>query len=569
MSRGTFCLLFLFICVFCGSDGKRQNHHHHERHAQNTASQDPVTVTPSGSIRGSWMTTRRGRQYQAYRGIRYAEAPVGELRFQPPRPIQTYTTEVDATKEGPGCPQPVASETFFIDEDCLRLNVYTTGQDSKNLKPVLFYMHPGGFYSVSGRSDTSGGDYFLDRDIVVVSINYRLATLGFLATGDELAPGNNGFKDQVMALRWVQKNIAAFGGNPNQVTISGYSAGSFSVMLHMVSPMSKGLFHRAISMSGSPISQVVIPTKQPELAVRQARILNCPTDSNKAIIDCLKTKTAKEFGDSLDQMFEFGYDPVLIWEPIIEPDFGQERFLTMDPLEAIKTGKLYEVPYIISQTKDEFFWKAYNVVDNATLLNTMNNEWDRIAPISFYLSPKTAKHASDRLKQAFLSGKPVSREPAVLKGLENLYSDSIIGFGVHKLAIVMSKYSKQPVYKYEFAYVGNNSHYVDPKTNRPTGAAHHDDLIYLFGIPAGWPIIQVSESKDSELVDKMTAIFYNFARTGNPHNTGDTPELSSMTWPLMTPDKREYLRIDEEFSVHSRLFEDRYNIWEELYPINC
>ncbi|CAB3225665.1 unnamed protein product [Arctia plantaginis] len=557
----------LFTLVLCaaaacaGVDARRHRNNNHGTTAPDTVNV-PVIYGESGIFRGSWLVSRRGRRIQAYRGLRYAQAPVGELRFQPPVSIERYKSEVDGTSDGPACPQPVF-DNYPVDEDCLRLNVYTP--DNKKKLPVLVFIHAGGFYSVSGRSDIAGPQYLLDRDIVLVTINYRLGSLGFISTGDSTVPGNNGFKDQVVALKWVQKNIAAFGGDPNLVTIAGYSAGSFSVMLHMVSPMSKGLFHRAISMSGSPISQIVIPRHQRHLAVRQAKLLSCPTESSKAMIDCLKTKTSKELGDSLDRMFEFGYDPVLLWMPIQEEDFGQERFLANQPRDSFCNGDLQPVPFIVSQTQDEFFWKAFNLLNNETLYKQMHDSWHRIAPISFYLSGNTDSQA-DRLKQEYLGGKDISNKTA--SELGKLYSDSIIGFGVHRLANLMARHSAQPVYYYEFGYIGSNSHYVDPTTKKPTGAAHHDDLLYLFNVSVSFPSIPVSDSPDSLMVDKMTAMFYNFMRYGDPKPMPDTPELSSLHWPAFTPKQTNYVRIDKEFSVHQNLFEDRFKVWEELYPID-
>lgn len=528
----------------------------------------PVTITPSGAIRGSWMETRRGRRFEGYRGIRYAEPPVGELRFQPPKPIHHYKTEVDAREEGPACPQPTEGD-YYIDEDCLRINVYTPNSKSKKPLPVIFYMHSGGFYSISGRSDVAGPKYFLDRDVVLVTINYRLASLGFLSTGDEVAPGNNGFKDQVVALRWVQRNIRAFGGDPNLVTITGCSAGSFSVMLHMISPMSKGLFHRAISISGSPISQVADTHDLKYLAVKQAELLGCPTNSSKVIVDCLKTKSFREIGNSLEGFFLPGYDPVLVWSPVVELDFGQERFLTMKPVDAVRQKKMHAVPFIISQTQAEFFWKAFTVLRNQTILDSMNAEWDRLAPIAFILpKDKTAIPSANRLRQAFLDGKQLVNDTFTADGLGKLYGDSLIGFGVHRMANLMCRHSPHKVYYYEFAYVGNHSHYEDPTTGKPIVAAHHDDLIYLFSLPASFPIISASDTLDSLLVDRMTAIYYNFAIHGDPNPHGDGfPELSSLHWPPMTPSKREYLHLGSQFQVRERLFEDRFNVWEELYPI--
>lgn len=138
------------------------------------------------------------------------------------------------------CPQPNDDESD-ISEDCLRLNVYTRELPPGSRKPVLVYIHPGGYYGVSGQSKNyAGPHYLMDRDIVLVTMNYRLGSLGFLSTGTEDSPGNNGLKDQVIALRWVRNHISKFGGDPNTVTLMGYSAGAMSVTLHMVSPMSKG-----------------------------------------------------------------------------------------------------------------------------------------------------------------------------------------------------------------------------------------------------------------------------------------------------------------------------------------
>lgn len=566
----TFALLINSVLLFAAYGQCHEGHGHHH-HDQNVGHQhdrpSPKVTSASGVFLGSWMQTRRGKQFQGFRGIRYAEAPVGDLRFQAPKPILQYSGEVDASKEGPACPQPTNPNYYNnVDEDCLRLNVYTHGS-SGELRPVVIFIHAGGFYAASGRSDIAGPDYFLDKDIVLVTINYRLSSLGFLSTGDELAPGNNGYKDQVMAMRWVQRNIASFGGDPNLVTIAGYSAGSFSVMLHTVSPMSKGLFHRAISMSGSPISQVVIPHDQRQLAVRQAELLDCPTNSSRAIIDCLKTKPWRDIGNSLHGFFEFAYDPVLIWVPLVEKDYGQERFLVKQPLDSIRQREIHSVPYIISQTQDEFFWKALNILANQTLTDTMNNEWERIAPISFYLPASTSRQASNKLKQAYLGGKDLVNDTASADGLGKLYNDAIIGFGVHRLVNLMSQYSSKPVYYYEFAYIGNHSHYEDPVTKKPTGAAHHDELIYLFSVNATFPFIEASDSLDSNMVDKMTSIWYNFLKNGDPNPRDNSPELSGLSWPAMKPDDRKYLRIDKTFSVHENLFEDRFKIWEELYPI--
>ncbi|XP_059056097.1 juvenile hormone esterase-like [Achroia grisella] len=557
----------LFLCfIIIQTDGHRvQENADSDPKASDDA---PRIVSPSGSFLGSWMETRRGRRFEAYRGIRYAEPAVGEFRFQPPKLIHHYEDEVDASKEGPACPLPATK--VEIDEDCLRINVYTPRSNTTNLLPVIFYIHAGGFYVMTGRSDLAGPHYLLDRDIVLVTINYRLATLGFISTGDAFAPGNNGMKDQVAALRWVQKNIKSFGGDPGLVTITGCSAGSRSVMLHMVSPMSKGLFHRGISMSGSATSKAPVPHHQFHLAQKQAILLNCShTNTSEEIIACLKSKPYRDLGYSLKGFFDhFNSDPVGLWTAVVEPDFGQERFLTMDPADAIREGKKHSVPYIISQTRNEFFWKALYVVKNESLLKTMNEEWERIAPVSFMLPPGNSSAAVRRLKETYLGDRKLVNDEATADGLGKLYGDAITGFPVHRMANLMCRYSTEKVYYAEFDYIGNHSHYEDPDTKKPIGVAHHDDLIYLFTLSYRFPTIEVSDSDDSQMVDKMIAIWYNFAKYGdpNPHNS-KIPELSTLDWPAMTPIDRKYLQLGEHFTVREKLFEDRFQVWEELYPL--
>ncbi|XP_045447647.1 venom carboxylesterase-6-like [Melitaea cinxia] len=550
------CVLFLAVTCHC--------HHKHNRDHRNDHDTVPVTTTPYGEFRGGYNVTRHGRKFETYRGIYYAEPPVGDLRFQPPVPIIEYKSPVDATKDGPLCPFK-ARTIKYIDEDCLTINVYTPlKKDRTKPLPVIFYIHAGGFYSMSGRSDLAGPHYLLDRDVVLVTINYRLGSLGFLSTGDELAPGNNGFKDQVAALQWVQRNIAAFGGNPNKVTITGCSAGSISVFLHMISPMSKGLFHRAISMSGSPLKVRPFTDNLYQLAVRQAEILNCPTNNSKAIVDCLKSKPWKEIGDSVSQFYEFGFDPLSIWVPVLEKDFGQERFLSIDPVTAVKEGKMHAIPYIVSQTTDEFYWKAFTVLQNQTLLDKMNSEWESIAPISFMLPRDNGTHAADRLREEYLHDKPLTNDEESTNNLGLLYQDSIVSYPVHKLANLMCRHSPQPVWYYEFAYIGAHSHYEDPVTKKPVGAVHHDDLIYLFSMKR-FPAIGINGS-DATMVDRMTGIWYSFAEHGDPNYSG-LKELEDLKWPRILPENRQYLRIDEELNIHKNLKEDRMKIWDELFPV--
>lgn len=225
---------------------------------------------------------------------------------------------------GFACPQPT---DWPVSEDCLTLNVYTSEvprDESQKLKPVFAWIHSGGLTGGSSISRAAGSEYLLDRDVVLVTINYRLASLGFMSTGTKDAPGNNGFKDQAIALRWIRDHISKFGGNPDSVTLMGQSAGARSVAMHLVSPMSQGLFHKAILMSGGLGGQWEIPSHQLHLAKQQASLFQCPEEDAEELVECLRQVDGLMIANTLPYFKDFAGQPTVIWYPVVEPDFGQE-----------------------------------------------------------------------------------------------------------------------------------------------------------------------------------------------------------------------------------------------------
>ena len=223
----------------------------------------PIRSTHSGQVQGRLIHVKDTKAgVHTFLGIPFAKPPVGPLRFAPPEAPEPWSGVRDGTSQPAICPQNVTMNMeglkelkltlppVSMSEDCLYLNIYTPAhaQEGSNL-PVMVWIH-GGALTVGMASMYDGSVLAATEDVVVVAIQYRLGVLGFFSTGDEHARGNWGFLDQVAALRWVQQNIAHFGGNPDRVTIFGESAGGISVSSHVVSPMSKGLFHRAIMESG-------------------------------------------------------------------------------------------------------------------------------------------------------------------------------------------------------------------------------------------------------------------------------------------------------------------------------
>ena len=253
-------------------------------------------------FQGSWLTTIKGNRFASFQGIRYAEPPVGELRFKSPQPF-TYQSgsvvDVSATSTVM-CTQYAGGTEPAGQEDCLILNVYVpeSALADNEQRAVMVWIHGGGLVVGSNAIDT--GDKYspfplIDNDVIVVTINYRLSYLGFMFMGTEDVPGNAGLRDQSMALTWVRDNIAQFGGDPGQVTLFGQSAGSWSVSYHLTSPLSSGLFQRVIMQSGTSVSQSSSPVT-PERALRAQQIvaefLNCTQATTDEVLQCMQSRDA-------------------------------------------------------------------------------------------------------------------------------------------------------------------------------------------------------------------------------------------------------------------------------------
>ncbi|XP_002000246.2 juvenile hormone esterase [Drosophila mojavensis] len=518
-----------------------------------------------GRIRGVNLTSRLGVQFHAFRGIRYAEPPLGELRFRNPRPVKPWAPATfDASQDGPMCPQPWGNMTD-VSEDCLRLNVYSKNLSPTARRPVIVFLHPGGFYVFSGQSKyLAGPAHLMDRDCVLVSLNYRLGSLGFLATGSADAPGNAGLKDQVLALRWIQKHIHLFGGDPGSVTLLGYSAGSLSIGLHMLSPMSRGLFHRGICMSASPYGQWEYHTSDLMLAQRQARLLKCPELPVEDLVACLRRKPMMDFVSSYNGMFEIGWHPVLNWLPVIEQDFGQERFLLEHPYKTALSGKFYKVPLITGITEFEFLSAAFYDLRNASIREKLNDNWEHFAPIVLLYEQNTthSREASAVLRREYLGNGNI-QNPASLQGLGRAYSDALIGLEYHRFMSLMAPHT--PVFRYFFRYKGRYSFLMHPDTNQTFGAVHHDELLYLFQVPLIAPAFKESDPENL-LIERLTRLWVEFARKGDPNSVTDE-YLRRLQWPQYTRQNQAYLEIDTNLTPKTgNIYEERYKIWDQLFP---
>lgn len=363
-----------------------------------------VVHIKNGPVRGE----HRGHFY-AFEGIPYADAPVGQRRFEPPKAYSLKWDEpYDATKPGESCLQWDHFK-FDVDdklrgaEDCLFLNVYTPALETDELLPVFVYIHGGAF--MFGNGDYYGPKILTTRKVVYVNLNYRLGPLGFLALENDLVPGNMGMKDQVLALKWVQKNIAAFGGDPQKVTITGFSAGGASVHLHYMSPLSLGLFSKGISHSGCALNPWVFMENAKEKARKVAESVGCPTTSSYKLIACLKEKPAEDIVRTVALFQPFLYNPFSPFAVTVEPKHDG-AFLTQKPIDILRLRQFQELPWVASATEAKGLYPAGEFMRHENYLPEINQDWDKIIPfiLDFNLTipAKRIKNVSQKIREHYL-----------------------------------------------------------------------------------------------------------------------------------------------------------------------
>ncbi|ROT70812.1 JHE-like carboxylesterase 1 [Penaeus vannamei] len=301
-----------------------------------------------GVISGARSEAGNGRVFYSFKTIPFAEPPVGDLRFRDPVPAGPWTGVRNGSIASPKCPQLGNSAVEGV-EDCLYLSVYTPRPYSSDL-PVMVWIHGGKFRN--GHSELFGPLPLLTKDVVLVVIQYRLGTLGFLSTEDSELPGNLGLKDQRLALLWVQDNIRDLGGNPGQVTLFGESAGAGSVHFHVLSPMSSGLFRRVILQSGTALCPWVLREDHRQVATKVGQMFNCSAGDDQlslngtALVACLRNVSYQELTSV--QYYIVHRLSSAVMKPRVD---GQ--FLPEFPATMLRKGWYNKVDVISGITKDE------------------------------------------------------------------------------------------------------------------------------------------------------------------------------------------------------------------------
>ncbi len=493
-----------------------------------------VIDTTSGKMQGY-----KEEDLVIFKGIPYAEPPIGELRFSPPVPKKRWEGVLEAAKYGAAAYQGYSRLEDFVgktqpeSEDCLNLNIWTPNIDNKK-RPVMFWIHGGSFITGAGIDPIYDGSALARRgDVVVVTINYRLGVLGY-----SYIPGvtvNAGQFDQALALKWVHDNIERFGGDPDKVTIFGESAGAYSVIALAAMPIAKGLFRRIIAQSAPAIDPKV--NKKPTKKVMR----KLGVDSGD--INALRKISPEKIISAQNEFLE--EDPLnsLAFRPLIDGET-----LPIHPLEAFQNGDLKNIDFMIGTTLEEA--KLFTALSPE--LSKMTNDDDKFI-MAFIgrlgVDSSKGKTILDTYKRA-RKGKYSTDNKEIINAL---FTDYIFRISTIRLLEAQSKHQTN-TYNYLFTW-------PSPALKGILGACHAIELPFVFNTLTD-PSFKVFMGEDPELEaisHKMMDAWISFAHSGNPNHT-DIPN-----WPNYDVEKRSTMMINKEFKVEEKFQDEERAAWDGIF----
>ncbi|CAH1110140.1 unnamed protein product [Psylliodes chrysocephalus] len=480
----------------------------------------PVVTIDDGQLKGTQKTNLDGENFHAFLGIPFGKPPVGRMRFKAPKPAEPWTGIKDASKEGNICVQRNSiTQALEGTEDCLNLHVYTKTLpfEEAKLKPVMVWIYGGAFRQGSNSPQMYGPEYLLTEDIVLVVPNYRVGFLGFLHLTDTSldVPGNAGLKDQQLALKWVQKNIKNFNGDPNNVTIFGESAGSMSAHELLVSASSKGLFHKAILQSGAVLNPWNLCK---DSSLKFAKSVQADTETEAQALDRLQRLCCKVLHRHQEKFLLTDAGSGAIG-PIIEKP-NETAIITSHPAELIASGQYNKVPILMGYCDREgllveFYKRLMIKAGIEPPAKYSQIDVDNFIHPDLQLAEDDPKRLIIKKKLTELYLQPPNVDDKFLLPSDYNFIAGIIG-----AAKLHAKTSSEPVYLYRMSLDAGCNMFKKIGKIEEKGVAHADDLGYLFSSEQAAPLLYRGVI-ERRAIRRFVKLWTNFARTGNPTPKGN------------------------------------------------
>ncbi|KAL4709624.1 hypothetical protein ACJJTC_007355 [Scirpophaga incertulas] len=522
-----------------------------------------------GILEGETVSNVFGGTFHSFKGVPYAAPPIGDLRFKAPQPPKSWEGVRSAKQCGKQCYQFnfITRRRESGSEDCLFLNIYTLDLNPEKAFPVMIWIHGGAFCCGNGNDETYGPEFLIRHGVILVTINYRLEILGFLCLDTKEVPGNAGIKDQVAAMRWVKSNISNFGGDPDNITIFGQSSGAACVTYHCLSPMTKGLFKRAIAQSGVMTNWYAQSYRPRERAVALAKSLGCTSEDDIKLYEFFKKQPLEAlaeiqvpltFAEKVKDKYETQFSVV---SEKYFPD--NEPFFTGDFIKALKNDIHKDIELIIGYNENEGVLTCAVSFDIKNTIYQANNFKEYMVPksISLYCSIDNQLHIGSMFKKYYTQNKTITINN--MDELERYYGMECFKFDVLQVAKTISIKNKVYFYKFTCKSERNFTAMIFGVSNYFKGkilTSHMDEIAYLF------PVKSVSQkigpsSQTFKAINTVTKLWTNFAKTGKP-----TPDISlGVNWREFNPKSQPFLEIGNKLVNATKPDEEEFTFWENIF----
>nr|XP_013117290.1 unnamed protein product [Stomoxys calcitrans] len=533
-----------------------------------------IVSTIYGPVKGVKRKSIYGDAYFSFEKIPFAKPPIGELRYKAPQPPEPWTEVRSCTSTGP---KPLQKHFVFQmtdgSEDCLYLNVYTKNLEPMRPLPVMVWIYGGGFQFGEASRDLYSPDYLLREDVVVISITYRVGPFGFLCMQDPAfdVPGNAGLKDQVMALRWIKENCLRFGGDPNNITLFGDSAGGASVHYMMLTEQTRGLFHRAICMSGTVLSPWA-QTPQRNWPYRLAVTAGYTGEDNeKDVFEFLKNAKGSDIIKANEDLctddekkerigFSFG--------PVVEPYVTDHCVVPTKPIEMMRNAWSNNIPMIIGGVSNEGLLLYTDTKNKPKLLNELN-DCRYVVPLELNMDRESelCKEYGYQLRTTYYGDNMPSIE--TLNEYLLMVSHEYFWFPIYRTILSRSEYAKAPTYLYRFDFDSKHFNHLRIIScgKKVRGTCHGDDLSYLFYNSVARKLKK--HTKEYKCIERLVGMWTHFAAHGNPNYD---PEHADLWQPVSAAslEKRQLkcLNITDELKEIDVPDIKKLMVWESFFTRN-